>query len=232
MWIVSWVFTTFDEELKLQVPLARGIFPITEYLGRSAWKEFGDKVGYVLLIKASLKLYRREVTNSWRLMKKGLLDDRKLYSYWAKCKEKYFRWKVHKNGTFLGLGTNNNNIYYLVLRKLTYIKWSNAHYKRRMRIPVKQQPGGVKFLFGNVPVISKTAHPSFPSLTKVLLRTMENLTKLRLTQSDIWLSCRRTQKDSVIVSAFSMTVHRVHDRVIAPIFTVLLEHLWAFEKAS
>ena len=154
-------------------------------------------------------------------------------SYWAKCKEKYFRWKVHKNGTFLGLGTNNNNnIYYLVLRKLTYIKWSNAHYKRSMRIPVKQQPGGVKFLFGNVPVISKTAHPSFPSLTKVLLRTMENLTKLRLTQSDIWLSCRRTQKDSVIVSAFSMTVHRVHDRVIAPIFTVLLEHLWAFEKAS
>ena len=24
---------------------------------------------------------------------------------------------------------NNNNIYHLVLRKLTYIKWSNAHYK-------------------------------------------------------------------------------------------------------
>ena len=82
-------------------------------------------------------------------------------SYWAKFKEKYFRWKVHKNDTFLGLGTNNNNVYYLVLRKLTYIKWSNAHYKRSMRIPVKQQPGGVKFLFGNVPVISKTAHPSF-----------------------------------------------------------------------
>ena len=64
-----------------------GTVPIINLLGkglspRACMRDGGSicwAPGYVLLIKASLELYRREVTNSWRLMKKGLLDDRKLY---------------------------------------------------------------------------------------------------------------------------------------------------------
>ena len=128
---------------------------------------------------------------------------------WGRCKGiEYSRWKVFRNGYLLGPSDE----------AFALPKSNSREYWNSFLVMYQSFP-------------NHSFHRAYPG---DLLGTVGNFTKMRPTQSGIWLWCqnagqRRRQKDSVIVAAFSMTVHRVHGRVIAPIFTVLLEHfvnLW------